>query len=167
MYRQIVSMQIHRMIMLNYRPYYVPASPSSLASSLSHSLEKRKETRTHKKNILTRGSAGPVGTDTATATVPSEAWHPSFAKQQLQVQKNKVGSVLKNSKGGMDGVSLRLFITSQPCRGIRNFRYILFMNLIHDPPSLRPRNGAIQRQIWSCNLLHAIRVNTTSCSSTG
>lgn len=100
--------------MLNYRPYYVPTSPSSLASSLSHSLEKRKETRTHKKNILTRGSAGPVGTDTATATVPSEAWHPSFAKQQLQVQKNKVGSVLKNSKGGMDGVSLRLFITSQP-----------------------------------------------------
>lgn len=48
--------------------------------------KKEKETRRTKK-ILTRGSWGP-----SPPTPPSytEAWHPTFAKEQLQVQ-NKVG----------------------------------------------------------------------------
>lgn len=49
--------------------------------------KKEKETRRTKKKILTRGSWGP-----SPPTPPSytEAWHPTFAKEQLQVQ-NKVG----------------------------------------------------------------------------
>jgi hypothetical protein len=52
---------------------------------------KKKETRTHKKQILTRGSWGP--SPPIPPSLTSEAWHPTFAKEQLQVQ-NKVGLVL-------------------------------------------------------------------------
>jgi len=55
MYPQIVSMLIHRMIMLT-TTYYVPTTSPSSSATMQLKLEKKKTRRT--KKILTRGSWG-------------------------------------------------------------------------------------------------------------
>ena len=89
MYPQIVSMLIHRMIMLT-TTYYVPTTSPSSSATMQLTLEKKN--KTHKKNTHKR-QLGPFATSTTIILSVSEAWQHLFAKKQQQEQ-SKVGPVL-------------------------------------------------------------------------
>ena len=104
----------------------MPTSSSSLATT-QLSLGKKKKQDAQKKNTHKR-QLGPFATNTAiiALSVASNCQRSTAGAKQSRFGAGC--SSLKNSKGN-GWISLRLFITSQPCWGIQNFRYILFMNL--------------------------------------
>jgi hypothetical protein len=120
MYPQLFTMLIHRMIMLT-TTYDVPTTSPSSSATTQFTLGKKRN-KTHKRKILTRGSRGPFATNTTIILSVSEAWQHLLPKSNSR-NKAKSGagcSYLKNSKGN-GWISLRLFITSQPCRRNREF----------------------------------------------
>lgn len=149
MYRQIVSMQIHRMIMLTRALLRANFSIIfSHHSALIGGKQKEKKQDAQKKKILTRGSWGP-----SPPTLPS---YPLRRGIKLLPKSNcrgkhKVGLVLvsplRRIPKGMDGSAYACSSHHNPAGEYRIFCYILVMKWV------------IQQQVWCCNLLHNIRVN--------
>lgn len=71
-------------------------------------------------------------------------------------------SSLKNSKGN-GWISLRLFITSQPCRRNREFSLNSVLNRIHDGHQYKEVGKCLQQQVRSCNLLHNNKMTAMPC----
>lgn len=123
MYRQIVSILIHRMIMLT-TTYYVPtASPSSSATRQLKLRGIKKQQRRTKK-ILTRGSWGPFATNTTIIHTLRDV-APTFAKEQLKEQSKVilllVAPLWRISKG-MDGSAYACSSHHNPAGEIENFQ---------------------------------------------
>lgn len=119
MYRQIVSMQIHRMIMLTTT--LLRANFSITFSHHSALIGKTKRNKTHKKGKYSQEAAGALRHQhrhhTLWAVASNFCQRPTAGAKQSRFGAGC--SSLKNSKGN-GWISLRLFITSQPCRGIQN-----------------------------------------------
>jgi len=161
MYPQIVSMLIHRMIMLT-TTYYVPTTSPSSSATTQLTLGKKRN-KTHKNKKYSQEAAGAFRHQHHHALC---LWSmaTSFAKDQQQEQ-SKVGagcSYLKNSKGN-GWISLRLFITSQPCRRNRELSSHSIFQIESTSVNRTEKGKNLQQRAWPCNLLHINRITTVPC----
>ena len=146
--------------------YYVPTTSPSSSATTQLTLGKKKQDAQKK---YSQEAAGAFRHQHHHHTLCLWSVATSFCQKATAGTKQSGSSAgcsyLKNSKGN-GWISLRLFITSQPCRRNRELSSHSIFQIESTSVNRTEKGKNLQQRAWPCNLLHINRITIVPCSFT-